>query len=70
MMNREEIQDGTLSILIEIGGEVHMVGMNKEKLEGLSVLIKQAIELVVPAGKTQNELREFLGYTPKEGGTK
>ncbi|KIL79549.1 hypothetical protein [Bacillus badius] len=56
------IEDSQVSLLLEIDGEVHLVGMDKEKLEAITLLVKRSIELVVPTGKSQKELREFLNY--------
>ncbi|TKI65583.1 hypothetical protein FC756_16165 [Lysinibacillus mangiferihumi] len=49
-----------ISILFEINGQVHLVGFEKERLEGLTELIKMAVEVAVPTGKSQAQLREFL----------
>lgn len=56
------LQDSQVSILVEINGEIHLVGMDKEHLDTIVELSKKAISVVVPTGITQSELNEFLGY--------
>lgn len=58
----KNIENAQISILFEIDGEVHMVGMSKDHLSAISVLIKKAVEVTVPTSKTQKDLRDFLGY--------
>lgn len=55
-----DLTNAKVSILLEIDGQVHLVGFEKERLEGLTALIKMAVEVVVPTGKSQTELRGFL----------
>lgn len=52
----------TVNILIEYQGEVHMVAMEKEKLDMVSFVTKRSIDSLIKTGKTQVELLEFLGY--------
>lgn len=49
------------TILLEIDGQVHIVGMETKNLEAITFLIKSATKLTVPTGKKQEELRKFLG---------
>lgn len=58
----KNIEDAQVSILLEIDGKVHLVGMTKERLDAITALIKNAVEVVVPTKKTQRELRDFLDY--------
>lgn len=59
----ENIENAQVSILLEIDGKVHMVGMTKERLEAISLLIKGAIEVAIPTNRTQKDLQDFLGYS-------
>ena len=58
----KNIKDAQLTILLEIDGKVHLVGMNKERLEAVDVFVKQAVEVAIPTKRTQQELRDFVGY--------
>ncbi|WGT37920.1 hypothetical protein QH639_19150 [Lysinibacillus sp. 1 U-2021] len=57
-----DIQDAKLSLLIEIDGKVHLIGMDKEKLDAVNFLIKKSISIVIPTNRTQQDLRNFLNY--------
>lgn len=54
------IDNSRASILLEINGDVHLVGIDKDKLEAITLLIKTSTKVVVPTGRTQKELRNFL----------
>lgn len=56
----KDIQNAQVSILLEIDDKVHLVGMTKERLELITLLIKKAVEVVIPTNKSQKELRKFL----------
>lgn len=58
----KSIEDAQVSILIELDGKVHMVGMSKDRLEAISILIRNAVDIAIPTNKTQQDLRDFLGY--------
>ena len=60
-MNKS-IEGAQLSILLEIDGKVHLVGLSKERLEMLDGLIKMAVEVAIPTNKSQKDLCDFLGY--------
>lgn len=57
-----DIQEAQLSLLIEIDGKVHLIGMDKKKLEVINFLIKESISVVIPTNRTQQDLRNFLNY--------
>lgn len=61
-MTVKNIENAQLSILLEIDGKVHLVGMHKENLEAVQYLIKSSVEVVIPTNKSQQELRNFLEY--------
>lgn len=61
-MTLQNIENAQLSILLEIDGKVHLVGMDKEELEVIQGLIKTAVKVVIPTSKSQNDLRKFLEY--------
>lgn len=56
------IEDAQVTILLEINGKVHLVGMSKERLETMDLLIKKSAEVVIPTDKSQKDLNGFLGY--------
>lgn len=57
---QKDITNAQVSILLEIDGQVHLVGIEKERLEAITTLIKVGAEVAVPTGKSQAELRGFL----------
>ncbi|MBX0320117.1 hypothetical protein [Shouchella clausii] len=56
------VKEAQVTILVEINGQVHLTAMEKEKLEAVAFLAKNSIHGVIPTGKSQAELNEFLGY--------
>lgn len=59
------IENATVTVLLEIDGQVHLVAMHKDKLTMIEFITKRAAEVVIPTGKTQNELLAFLNYRGK-----
>jgi len=57
-----DIENAQVAILLESNNEIYMVGMDKERLEAITMLIKKATEYAIPTNKTQDQLFEFLGY--------
>lgn len=57
---KKDLTNAQVSILLEIDGQVHLVGFEKERFEAITTLIKAAAEVAVPTGKSQTELRGFL----------
>lgn len=47
-------------ILVELDGQVHLVAMEKEKLETCEFLIKSCISTVVPTKVTHKQLVDML----------
>ncbi|MEK5108576.1 hypothetical protein MHI57_18040 [Cytobacillus sp. FSL K6-0129] len=58
----KKIEDAQVSILLEIEGKVHLVGMTKERLDAITMLIKNAVEVAIPTNKNQKDLYGFLNY--------
>ncbi|WP_263708017.1 hypothetical protein [Shouchella tritolerans] len=56
------VKEAQVTILVEINGQVHLVAMEREKLEAVTFLAKNSIHGVIATGKSQAELNEFLGY--------
>lgn len=59
-MKNVDISNSQVSILIEIDGVVHLVGMEKDYYEAVSEVVKRSIATVIPTNKTQHELRKFF----------
>lgn len=57
---KKDLTNAQVSILLEIDGQVHLVGFDKEHLEVVTKMIKMAAEVAIPTGKSQSELRGFL----------
>ncbi|RKD22566.1 hypothetical protein BEP19_09910 [Ammoniphilus oxalaticus] len=62
-MSKVNIESSTVNVLLELGGEVHLVAMHPDKYEAVSILVKAAAETIIKTGKTQTELLHFLNYT-------
>lgn len=61
-MSRVSVEDSSVTVLIEIDGNVHLVGMSQERKEALDEMVKMVAEVVYNTKRTQAELNEFLGY--------
>ncbi|MGE7545042.1 hypothetical protein [Sporosarcina newyorkensis] len=61
MTEKVNMEGATSTILLTIAGQVYAVAVDKEDLETITFLIKRATKGVIPSGKTQWELNEFLG---------
>lgn len=61
----EKIKDGSMTILIEIEGQVSLIAMEKEKHEMVTNLAKMSIHSLVRTKKSQAELNDFLDYKSK-----
>ncbi|MDZ5711638.1 hypothetical protein [Jeotgalibacillus haloalkalitolerans] len=58
----KNISKAQINITMEIDGIVHLVAMEQERLDAVSMLIRSATETVIPTKKTQAELVKFLDY--------
>lgn len=56
-----KLKEAQTNIVLEIDGQLHLVGMKSDRLEAVDTFIKSAVEVVVPTKRTQKELRDFLG---------
>ncbi|MEK5038788.1 hypothetical protein [Sporosarcina sp. FSL K6-3457] len=61
-MNKVNIEDATVNILIELDGQVHLVAMEQDKFDAVSFLAKASASTLVKTGRSQAELLEFLNY--------
>lgn len=61
-MNEVNKRELDIAILAYHNGEVHLVAMEKEKLEAVTGIAKMATENIIPTGKSRAELLEFLNY--------
>lgn len=59
-MGSVDLENATVSILIELDGIVHLVSMKKDNYDAVSFLAKQAAHGLVPTKRTQHELHDFL----------
>lgn len=58
----KNIEDSQVTILLEIGGEIHLVAMKKDKLDAIELMVKASAEIAYATGKSQKDLNVFLGY--------
>jgi hypothetical protein len=58
----KNIENATLTILLEIDGKVNLVGMTKEHLETVELVVKRYADVAIPTSVSQKELCAFLGY--------
>lgn len=61
-----DVTNSTVQILVELDGQVHLVAMNKDRYEAISVLIRSSIETLIRTGKTQEEFIEFVDWTDRQ----
>ncbi|MEK4025374.1 hypothetical protein [Sporosarcina sp. FSL W7-1283] len=62
MSTEVNVENATVNLILTINGYAHLVGMSQDNLDAISYLVKQATEVVVPTGRNQLELNEFLNY--------
>ena len=60
MEKKVSLEDATVTITLEVDGQVHLVAMHPERLEALGNLIKAAAEEIIPTGIRQRQLQLFL----------
>lgn len=60
MTETVNLEQSSITILIEVGGIVHLVAMEKDKYEAISFLTKQSVCRLIKTSKSQVELIEFL----------
>lgn len=56
------IKDAQVTVLLEIDGEIHLVGMTKDNLDAVNMMVKAAAEIVVPTGRSQGDINKWLGF--------
>lgn len=61
MTETVNIEQSSITVLIEVDGIVHLVAMEKDKYEAISFLTKQSVYRLIKTSRSQAELREFLG---------
>ena len=61
-MSRVSIEDASVTVLLEINGEVYFIGMSQERKEALDRMVKMVADVAYNTKRTQAELNEFLGY--------
>ena len=61
-MSRVNVEDSSVTVLLEIDGNVHLIGMSKERKEALDEMVKMVADVAYNTKRTQAELNEFLGY--------
>lgn len=57
------VETASLNITMSIDNEIYLVAMEREKLEAVTAVIKQATYSVVQTGVTQGEFNKLLGYS-------
>ncbi|WP_342512814.1 hypothetical protein MKY34_19740 [Sporosarcina sp. FSL K6-1522] len=60
-MKEVSVEDANVNILLDIDGEVHIVGFEKDQLEAIEFLVKSAVKGVLNTGRHRMELLAFLG---------
>lgn len=57
---------GNVNILVEVKGKLHLVAMDKDKLEAIELLVKRSAEIVVPINKTEEDFLRWVGVLERE----
>jgi hypothetical protein len=61
-MEKVDIENAGINVLVEMNGGIHLAGMAEDEFEAIKFLIKRSIVNIIPTGKTQAELLEFVNY--------
>ncbi len=61
-MTKINLENATVNLLLEVNGQVYMVAMKKDKYDAISMLTKVSAKNIIPTGKSQKDLSEFIGY--------
>lgn len=70
MSTEINIEHAQVTITLDINGKVHLVAMDKDNLEAVSVLIKHSASHVFATNRYQHELVRFLRqFDHKDGET-
>lgn len=55
--------ENQVTILVEVDGELHLVVMEDANYQAVKSLIKASMTHVIPTGKMQRQLNNFLGWS-------
>lgn len=61
-MSRISVEDSSVTVLLEIDGRVHLIGITPERKEALETMVKMVADTAYATKRSQKELNEFLGY--------
>ena len=61
-LSKVSIDNAQVNLLLEVDGKIHLVGMDKDKLNTVEFFIKNSVDTIIPTKKTQQDLLEFLDY--------
>ena len=61
-LSKVSIDNAQVNLLLEVDGKIHLVGMDKDKLNAVEFFIKNSVDTIIPTKKTQQDLLEFLDY--------
>ena len=61
-MDKISIANASINILLEVDGEIYLTAMKNDRLETIQSLVQASADAVVPTGKTQGQLNDFIGY--------
>lgn len=57
---KKNVENAQVTLLLEIDGEIHLVGMSPDRRDALSMMVKASAEIAVPTKRSQAELNAFL----------
>lgn len=55
--------ENQVTILVEVDGELHLVVMEDANYQAVKSLIKASMTHVIPTGRMQRQLNNFLGWS-------
>lgn len=61
-MEKVDIENASINVLITSNDKVHLAAIDKQAFETIEFLIKRSLVYIIPTGKTQAELLEFVNY--------
>lgn len=61
-MSKVSIEAASVTVLLEIDGDIHLISMTPERKEALETMVKMVADKAYNTKWTQSELNQFLGY--------
>lgn len=60
-MSTVNLENAQVNVLVEVGGDICLVAMQKEQLQAIETIVKISVAKLYKTKKTQADLNKFLG---------